>query len=105
MLTSCQEIQTLEDLRVYVNETICNHEQFEIGAFEMSERILTRSGRPCGIYFCVHGPRQVKLSAIWETDRNTILFYGSDGERFQKTQLHDAPVLQAPQREEQPLAA
>lgn len=105
MLTTCHEIQNLEDLREYVNETICEHEQFEIGAFEMSERILTRSGRPCGIYFCVHGPRQVKLSAIWETDRNTILFYGSDGERFQKTQLQDGPVLQESQREEQPLAA
>ena len=105
MLTSCQEIQTLEDLREYVNETICDHEQFEIGAFEMSERILTRSGRPCGIYFCVHGPRQVKLSAIWETDRNTILFYGSDGERFQKTQLLDGPHLSGPSLEEQPLAA
>jgi hypothetical protein len=96
MLTTCQEIQTLEDLRDYVNEIICQHEQFEIGAFEMSQRILVRGGRPCGIYFCVHGPRHVKLSAIWETDRNTILFYGSDGERFQKTQLSDAPRLEEP---------
>jgi len=100
MLTTCQEIQNLEDLREYVNETICQHEQLEIGAFEMSERILTRGGRPCGIYFCVHGPRQVKLSAIWETERNTVLFYGSDGERFQKTQLVDGPSLEL-----QPLAA
>jgi len=100
MLTTCHEIQNLEDLRQYVNETICQHEQLEIGAFEMSERILTRGGRPCGIYFCVHGPRQVKLSAIWETERNTVLFYGSDGERFQRTQLLDGPSLEV-----QPLAA
>jgi hypothetical protein len=100
MLTTCQEIQNLEDLREYVNETICHHEQLEIGAFEMTQRILTRGGRPCGIYFCVHGPRQVKLSAIWESERNTVLFYGSDGERFQKTQLLDGPSLEV-----QPLAA
>jgi hypothetical protein len=29
----------------------------------------------------------VKLTAIWETERNTILFYGSSGERTLKTQL------------------
>jgi hypothetical protein len=94
MLASCREIQSLDELREYVNETICEQEQFEIGAFTMSERIITRGGTPCGIYFCVHGPRQVKLSAIWETDRNTILFYGSGGERFHKTQLIDAPRLE-----------
>ena len=59
----------------------------------MTERILLRSGAPCGIYFCLHGPRSVKFTAIWETDRNTILFYNSNGERFHKTQLTRAPNL------------
>jgi hypothetical protein len=36
----------------------------------------------------------VKFTAIWETDCNCILFYGPTGERFQKTQLLDAPVLE-----------
>ncbi len=93
MLTTCNQLETLEDLRDYVNETLCDHEQLEIGAFEMTERILTRGGRPCGIYFCIHGPRQVRFSAIWETDRNAILFYGSTGERFLKTQLGAGPQL------------
>ncbi|MHA1564418.1 MAG: hypothetical protein ACTSX7_03805 [Alphaproteobacteria bacterium] len=57
----------------------------------MTERILVRGGKPCGIYFCLHGPRSTKFSAIWETDRNRILFYGSSGERFLKTQLNDFP--------------
>jgi hypothetical protein len=35
----------------------------------------------------------VKLTAIWETDRNTILFYSSSGERVGKTQLVQAPVF------------
>jgi hypothetical protein len=56
----------------------------------MSERILVRNGKPCGIYFCLHGPRSVRLTAIWETERNTILFYGATGEKLSKTQL--APV-------------
>jgi hypothetical protein len=33
------------------------------------------------------------LTAIWETDGNTILFYGSRGERFRKTQLVAAPRI------------
>ncbi|REJ70456.1 MAG: hypothetical protein DWQ31_01020 [Planctomycetota bacterium] len=95
MLATCNRLQSLEDLRDFVNETICDHEQLEIGAFQMSERVLVRGGQPCGVYFCIHGPRQVKFSAIWETDSNTILFYGSTGERFLKMQLIDAPKLAA----------
>jgi hypothetical protein len=64
-------------------------------AFPLTERILTRSDRPCGIFFCLHGPRAVKLSAIWETERNTLLFYGQTGERFHKIQLTEAPQLEA----------
>ncbi|MHB1033341.1 MAG: hypothetical protein ACYC35_05490 [Pirellulales bacterium] len=94
MVTRSQRIQNLDDLRDYVNETLCQHHELEIGAFPLTECLLTRSGRPCGVYFCLHGPRAVRFSAIWETDRNTILFYGSAGERFQKTQLVEAPSLQ-----------
>jgi hypothetical protein len=93
MLTTCNHLQSLDNLREYVNETICNHEQLEIGAFQMTERILVRGEQPCGIYFCVHGPRQVKITAIWETDHNTILFYGASGERFFRTKLTEAPKL------------
>lgn len=87
MLTRIYEIYGLEDLRDYVNETFCEYYQLEVDAFEMTERLLRRGGKPCGIYFCLQGPRQVKFTAIWETDRNRILFYGPTGERFQKTQL------------------
>ncbi len=60
----------------------------------MTERILTRGGKPCGIYFCLQGPRATRFSAIWETDRNQVLFYGAAGERFQKTQLVEGPILE-----------
>ncbi len=93
MLAACFRLESLDDLREYVNETICNQEQLEIGAFKMTERILVRGGQPCGIYFCVHGPRQVKFTAIWETDTNSILFYSSTGERIFRTQLTEAPSL------------
>lgn len=93
MVTRFHQIRSLDDLRDYVNETLCTQYELQIDAFRLTERILRRSGKPCGIYFCLHGPRAVKFTAIWETDRNQILFYGSAGERFQKTQLLEAPRL------------
>lgn len=93
MSASAREICDLEDLRNFVNETLCDYEQLELGAFPTTERILIQGGRPCGIFFCLHGPRSVKTIAIWETRQNTLLFYGSNGERFQKTQLVASPSL------------
>ena len=95
MLTSSPVIKTLDELRNYVNTVLCQHNQLEVGAFPLTERILVRADQPCGIFFCLHGPRAVKFSAIWETQRNTVLFYGSTGERFHKTQLVAAPRLES----------
>ncbi|HEY2881476.1 MAG TPA: hypothetical protein VGJ15_03570 [Pirellulales bacterium] len=93
MLTSTERLNNLENLRDYVNKILCQRDQLELGAFRMTERILTRGGKPCGIFFCLHGPRSVKVTAIWETEQNTILFYSSAGERFQRTRLVRAPAL------------
>ncbi len=88
-------IENLEDLRNYVYETLCKHEHLEPGVFPMTERFLIRSGESCGIYFCLHGPRAVRYTAIWETDRNSLLFYGATGERFSRIELAEAPSLAA----------
>jgi len=93
MFTRFQQVDSLHDLREYIGMTLCDHYQLQIGAFQMTERIILRAGKPCGVYFCLHGPRSLRFSAIWETDRNQVLFYGSHGERFQKTQLIEAPRL------------
>jgi hypothetical protein len=94
MLTSSTVIRTLDELRDFVNETLCQHNQLETGAFRLTERILVRANQPCGLYFCLHGPRAVKFTAIWETDCHTVLFYGATGERFHKTRLVEAPRLE-----------
>jgi len=95
MLTRFQQFDSFNDLREYVNATICEYYQLQIGAFRVTERVLQRGGNPCGVYFCLHGPRATKFTAIWETDRNQVLFYGSRGERFQKTQLLESPRLES----------
>jgi hypothetical protein len=87
-------VTSLEELRELIYQTLCSYDQLEPSVFSMTERILARGNQPCGSHFCLHGPRRVKYTAIWETDGNTILFYGSTGERFHKMQLKDAPQLQ-----------
>lgn len=87
MTTEPIEVHQLDDLRHFVESTLCDQNELEVGAFAMTERVLVRGGQPCGMYFCIHGPRQVKLTAIWETDKNSILFYDSAGQRQLRTQL------------------
>ena len=94
MVTRFQQIHNLADLREYVNQTLCNQYQLRVDAFQLTERILRRQNKPCGVMFCLHGPRAVRFTAIWETEHNRVLFYGSTGERFQKTHLIEAPRLQ-----------
>jgi hypothetical protein len=94
MITPSAVIKNLDELRAYVKNILCLENQLESDAFPLTERILIRADRPCGVFFCLHGPRGVKFSAIWETQRNTVLFYGSTGERFGKIQLVEAPRLE-----------
>ena len=86
-------ISNVQALRNYVYEYLCAQNQLEVGVFQMTERILIRRGKPCGMLYCLYGPRSLKLTAVWETDRNTILFYGSAGERQQHVQLVAPPSL------------
>ena len=93
MLTRVQQLHSVNDLREYVNTIICDHYQLQEGVFSITERLLLRGGKPCGIYYCLHGPRATKFTAIWETERNQVLFYGCQGERFLKIQLIEGPAL------------
>ncbi len=90
MATRFQQINSLDELRDYVTFTLCEHHQLQAGAFPVTERALRRGNRQCGIFFCLQGPRAARYTAIWDMDRNQILFYGSHGERFLKTQLIEA---------------
>lgn len=87
MLQDSVEIKNLKQLRSLVSHTLCQRNDFEEGVFQITESLLTKCGEMCGVLFCLHGPRSVKLTAVWESEKNAIFFYGSTGERFQKTML------------------
>lgn len=87
MRQDCVEIHNLIQLKQFVSRTLCQLNDFEDGIFQITERILVRCGKKCGILFCLHGPRSVKLMAVWEALSNSVIFYGSTGEKIQKTAL------------------
>jgi hypothetical protein len=94
MPTETQRLDDLNSIRRFVTETLCEKDQLEANLFPLYEKVLVRGGEPCGVYFCLYGPRSLYLAAIWETEGNTILFYGSRGERFHKTQLIAPPSIE-----------
>ena len=93
MNETAQGFQTVEEIRCYVAETLSRLESLLSDQYEVTQRVLYRSGRPCGIHFSLQGPRALVLSAIWETEQNSILFYGSCGRRMHRTKLANAPSL------------
>jgi len=95
MLESSKSVQSIEELRRYVADTLGSLETLKSDQFQLSQQVLYRQGRPCGVHFRLHGPRALCLSAIWETDGNNILFYGSCGRRMHRTQLSQAPPIEA----------
>lgn len=93
MQICCKPINELDELRRFVFRQLCEENDFELDAYQTTEQVLQRNGRPCGMLFCLHGPRAVKLTAVWEMERNTVLFYQATGERSKRIQLTRTPSL------------
>ena len=91
MISDPSEIHRPDELRNFVQQAICEHHSLEAAASPMTERTLVRGGKPCGIFFCVQGPRSVKFTAIWDRDKNSVLFYDSAGERLRRTKVSFVP--------------
>ena len=84
-------LPTLEGLREHVRSVLCRHDHLDPGQTPLHQAVITRSGRPCGLFFQVEGPRLVKAYAVWAGEENRILFYDSAGQRFAQTRLSEAP--------------
>jgi hypothetical protein len=94
-------LPTLDVLRDHIRGTLCAHDQLDPGQTPMHQAVIARGGKPCGLFFQVQGPRQVRTYAIWAGEEDRILFYDSNGQRFAETRLSEAPdpfILAAPSR-------
>ena len=70
-----------------IETRLCQLGHLEPDQFPMTQREVIRGGKTVGIYFCLHGPRSVKLTAICDFFKNTVIFYGSDGIRRESMQI------------------
>jgi len=86
-------IKTIDELQKYVYATLCSDHELLTDAFPTTETAIRKNnGDVCGMMFCVHGPRTVNFTAIWEKQKNRVFFYGPRGERYRQTTLDDSPL-------------
>ena len=84
-------LPTIEVLRRHILETLCLHDRLDPQQAVVHEGVIRRSGRPCGLFLQVSGPRMVKSYAVWAGEECRILYYDSSGLRFAETRLSDSP--------------
>jgi hypothetical protein len=84
-------LPTLDDLRSHVLQALCAHDHLDPNTTPLHQALIKRSGRVCGLFFQVHGPRLLKTYAIWAGEEDRILFYDSTGARYCETRLSEGP--------------
>jgi len=71
----------LSRMSMVIEQRLCELGHLVPNHFPMTQRKLLRGGELVGVYFCVHGPRSVKLTAICDFVKRVVVFYGTDGLR------------------------
>jgi hypothetical protein len=84
-------LPSYDDLRAHVLKVLCDHDQLDPDQTPLRQSVIKRSGRPCGLFFQVQGPRRVVNTAVWAGEEDRILFYDSTGGRFAETRLSEGP--------------
>lgn len=87
--SACESPKTLDELRAFVHKCLCAKENLLEDQFGMVEAPIVRGDRRCGIQFLLQGPRAVRLSAVWTSDRNEVFLYDAAGERYDKIALSE----------------
>lgn len=84
-------LPTLDELKHHVLHKLCEPDNLDPAQTPLLQSVITRRGKPCGLFFQARGPRLLKNYAVWAGDENRILFYNSNGERVAETRLSEAP--------------
>lgn len=84
-------LPTLDVLLRHVHLVLCDKDSLDPAQSPLTTSVLTRRGRPCGLFVHVKGPRLLKNYAVWAGDENRILFYDATGERFGEVRLSEGP--------------
>lgn len=89
------DLQTFDDLRGFIHRTLCEKENLLVEQFPLSEAPLVRRGKLCGLQFSLHGPRDVRLGAVFASDHNVVYLYDAGGNRYQTIKLGQRLVANA----------
>ncbi len=81
------DLRTADDIKDFIHAQLCQKENLVLGQFNLSATPLEKRGQFCGMQYVLHGPRSVKLGAVWARDVNVIYLYNAAGERYEKIQL------------------
>jgi hypothetical protein len=84
-------LPTLDELKTHVHLKLCKPDHLDPAQTPLLQTVITRKGKPCGLFFEAQGPRLVKNYAVWAGDENRILFYNSSGERIAESRLSETP--------------
>jgi hypothetical protein len=90
-MSTVVSLPTFKELRQHVLEVLCRHDQLDPAQTPLYQGVITRKGRPCGLFFQVQGPRLLRTYAVWAGEENRILFYDASGQRFGECRMSDAP--------------
>ncbi len=80
------------EVRNFVHEELCQRSQLMRGAFPITERIVTKKGMPCAMFFCLHGPRSVRITAVLDFHEARVWFYDSSGKRSGSSTVEQTSV-------------
>lgn len=84
-------LATIEEIHQHVLDVLCQHDNLDPSQTPLTQAVIMRRNRPCGLFFQAHGPRLVRTYAIWAGDENRIIFYDCSGTRFAESRLSDSP--------------
>ena len=91
MIERVAGLPTLNELQQHVHLVLCEQDHIDPEQSPLLQAIIKRAEKPCGLFFEVQGPRQLKTHAVWAGDEGRILFYDSKGIRFAQTRLTESP--------------
>ena len=80
MNETVQGFQTIEEVRRFVAERLGRLESLKADQYELTQRVLYRSGQPCGMQFSLQGPRAVVLTQFGRRNRTAFCSMGRAGD-------------------------
>jgi len=72
----------VEELREHIRQVLCAREDLQPGEYPFVRLPIRRGEQHCGELLIQHGPRLIRLLAVWDPQTGTVHYYDCNGERF-----------------------